>query len=589
MSADRRARLLLVGIIALGAALGAGAAWHWSFTFDESNHLEMGRRIVEDGDWGRFDNSKMPVSVLNALPWVLLQEADPRLRLWAARLPQLLWLAGTAAVAFAWAAGGRRSQQDGADTTDRRPALAAGLGAAAMVAWDPNLAAHGSLVTTDLPATFFTLLCCYTLLRLLEAPGPGGSRRAAAAGLAFGLAQAAKFTCAFLLPIELLIAAGWCLTLRTLRPLKWIPLFALAAWVGLNGAYAFQGTFTAGRDIPWQSQTFEPLRESAVPLPFPRPWLEGLDWVKADDDRGHGNIYADGRLTVNGQRDYYLRALGWKFPLPLLVLGLAGLVRRRPEAADLATLAPVGFLLLYFSLAFNFQLGLRYVLPVVPFFALWAARLSPRLLAAGVAWTLVSHLSWWPWTLSYFNERLTDRAQAWRHLADSNLDWGQTGRLTEAWRARHPSGLADPQVPAPGPALVSANALTGVLGDPARLACLREHHPPSEHLGYALYPYALTPDDLADCFPRAAVAGRRGGAITPGSAGSRVVVLWFRGEASLTVGQHTWSGSGKGETLLGAVIDAERSFDLSVSHEGPEARLFVDGVEVSLAGTPLTP
>jgi len=562
----------------LGVLLGASAAWHWSPTFDESNHLEMGRRIVEEGDWGRFDNSKMPVSALNALPWVLLQEADPGLRLWAARLPQLLWLAGCALVTFLWALRGAGERAG--------PSLTA-LGAAALVAWDPNLVAHGALVTTDLPAVFFTLLCCYSLLRLLEAPdGAGSWRRAAGAGLAFGLAQAAKFTCAFLLPIELAIAAGWCLWRRTLRPLRWIPLFALAAWVGLNGAYAFQGTFTAGRDIQWQSRTFEPLAESAIPLPFPRPWLEGLDWVKADDDRGHGNIYADGVLTPNGQRDYYLRTLGWKFPLPLLALGLAGLLRRRPRAEDLATWAPPAFLLLYFSLAFNFQLGLRYVLPVAPFFALWAARLSPRVLAVGAAWTLVSHLSWWPWTLSYFNERLTDRTQAWRHLADSNLDWGQTGRLTEAWREQHPAGVTDPLVPTPGPALISANALTGVLGDPARLACLRAHHPPTEHLGYALYPYDLSPDDLAACFPRVAVPGSGDGAVP---AGSRVVALWYRGEASMAVGEHTWSGSGKGEALLGAVVDAERSFDVSIAHEGPEARLFIDGVEVSLAGGPSTP
>ncbi len=547
-------------MLVVGAALGASAAWHWAPTFDESNHLEMGRRIVEQGDWSRFDNSKMPVSAINAVPWSLLTEADPASRLWAARLPQLGWLLGTAGLTFAAA---------------RRHGAAAALGAAALVAWDPNLVAHGSLVTTDLPCTFFTLACVLALLRVLDG---GGGRWAAGAGLAFGLAQAAKFTSAFLLPIELIIAGLWCLVRRTAAPLKWVPLFALAAWVGLNGAYAFQGTFTPGNAISWRSQTFAPLAESSVPLPFPRPWLEGLDWVKSDDDGGHGNIYVDGRMTSDGQRGYYLRAIGWKFPLPLLVLGVAGLFSRRREgAAEIALLVPPLFLLGWFSLRFNFQLGLRYVLPVAPFFALFAARLDPRLLAAGALWTLASHLSWWPWTLSYFNERLTDRTEAWRHLADSNLDWGQTGRLVDAWREAHPGGLVDPQVPAPGPLLVSANALTGVLGDPARLACLREHHPPSAHLGYALYPYDLSPSELEACFPAVVVEGGSGAI----QAGERVVVLWFRGEATLRIGDLEQSDGGNGERLIGAVVRAQRPFDVQIEHSGPEARLFVDGVDVA--------
>jgi len=554
-------RRWLALLLSIALAIGASQAWRWSATYDEPNHLEMGRRVVEQGDWSRFDNSKMPVSAINAVPWVLLQEADPARRLFAARLPQLGWLVGCAWVVFAW--------------TRERVGAPAALGAAALVALDPNLIAHSALVTTDAPCVFFYLLTCWLLLRALRRDR---WRDHALAGAAFGLAQAAKFTSAFLLPIGALIALGWCALRRSARPLRGVPAFALAAWLALGGAYAFQGVGDRAGDVSWRSALFSPLAESELPLPLPRPWLEGMDWVKSDDDQGHGNIYADGQMTAAGQRDYYLRALAWKFPLPLLLLALAGLPRLRRDGADaLAIAIPPAFLLAWFSLNFNFQLGVRYVLPVAPFLALIAARLPPRALYAGAAWTLVSGLTWWPWGLSYFNERLTDRVDAWRHLADSNLDWGHTGPLVEAWRAAHPEGLVDPQVPAPGPMLVSANALTGVLGDPARLACLREHLPPGEHLGYALYPYDLSPVDLGACFPTVDVAGGEG----PLPAGEHLVVLWFRGEAALTVGGRRLEDRGGGERLLGAVVRAGGPFDVAVEHQGPEARLYIDGREVA--------
>ncbi len=518
--------LVLIGLLA--CLIGASAAWHWTPTFDEPNHLEMGRRILQDGDWSRFDNSKMPVSTLNAAPYLLLEGRAPALRWWAARLPQLGWLLGTMLLVWGWA-------------RERRPqAPWAAVGAAALVAWEPNLLAHSSLVTTDLPCTFFVLAAAWSWARALEDPTRA---RSALAGAAFGLAQAVKFTSAFLVPIHGLLLVGWCLLARSLRPLKAVPVFVLAAWVALNGAYAFQGTFTPASEIQWQSRTFAPLAEVDLPLPAPRPWLEGLDWVKSDDDRGHGNIYVDGVLTPDGQDDYFLRALAWKLPLAWLIVAFGGLVagaRSRPWRRDtLAVAVPPLFLLLWFSIPFNFQLGVRYCLPVLPFLALAAAALPARWLAAAALWTLASQLTWWPWTLSYFNERLVDRTQAWQHLADSNLDWGHTGRAVEAWRADHPGGLVDPMVPAAGDLLISANALTGVLGDPARLACLREHLPPQEHLAYAHYPLSPTLDDLAPCGPLATPPADPAG---PFPAGEHVLALLFRGDATLTVGDTTQAG-----------------------------------------------
>src|SRR4029079_10275645 len=96
--------------------------------------------------------------------------------------------------------------------------------------------------------------------------------------------------------------------------------------------------------------------------------------------------------------------------------------------------------------------------------------------AGGAAWLVVSVLSWHPFYLSYFNELLSDRRQAWRILADSNLDWGQSERYVKRWLAAHPRAILEPPRPRTGIIVIRANFLVGVLGDD-RFAWLRRLDP----------------------------------------------------------------------------------------------------------------
>ena len=475
---------VLAGVLTLAVLLAASAAWHWSPTYDESNHLEMGRRIVDQWDFSRFDNSKMPISALNYLGHKMAW-GGPDEALFGARLVQLGWLIGTAIVTFLW--------------TRQLLGPWPAVGAASLVALDPNLMAHASVATTDAPCTFFVLLSTWLFWHALKDPS---RKRWLMAGGVLGLAQAAKFTSVFLVPILGLIALGFLLSTRNGKPFRGLGWYAAAALLALNGAYAFQGSFTPAKNIQWQSETFQPLASTPIPLPVPRAWAEGVDWVKADDDRGHGNVYVDGQMTPKGQKDYYLRALSRKFPLPLLILPLIGLWGMRGRGREaLPLVIPPLFLLTWFSVAFNFQLGIRYVLPVVPFLAIWAAHASPRLLGAGIAWTFVSGLSWWPWGLSYMNETVLDRSEAWRHLADSNLDWGQGQGAAEDWLLENPGGSVDPEWPVAGPMLVSGNVLTGVLRDPKYFTCVRAGESATEVVAGSYFAFELSAAEAAACRP----------------------------------------------------------------------------------------
>jgi hypothetical protein len=182
-------------------------------------------------------------------------------------------------------------------------------------------------------------------------------------------------------------------------------------------------------------------------------------------------------------------SLLYKTPLPFLLALLAApfALRRRGVRGESFLWLPILALLAVFSLAARVDYGLRYVLPILPLGAIYAARLVPALAARGRALRLaavallalypLSILAATPDTLSYFN--LLAGGQGDRILLETNYDWGQgLKRVQRAMAARGlpEIGLAyfghvDPEIygvrwhfPRPGePGLVaiSANFLHG--------------------------------------------------------------------------------------------------------------------------------
>ena len=71
-----------------------------------------------------------------------------------------------------------------------------------LVVFDPNLLAHGELVTADLPAALMTTMALYHFWQFLKF---GGKGRALLSAVALGLSQLAKYSCIYLYPIFLVI------------------------------------------------------------------------------------------------------------------------------------------------------------------------------------------------------------------------------------------------------------------------------------------------------------------------------------------------------------------------------------------------
>jgi hypothetical protein len=297
------------------------------------------------------------------------------------------------------------------------------------------------------------------------------------------------------------LAGGERLVWLAIRPAQRAKLVAAAILVSLlalNAGYGFQGTgrALAGYDF------FHPLLRSIagtplgwLPLPLPEQFLIGFD-DQYREASSHFSVYLLGETRRGGWPHYYLVTLLAKLPLPLfLLLGALGalLIRGRipltPVLAGSLAVVGVGFAL--FAAITDIDLGVRYLLFLLPFLHLAAAHLAlppvPRarqvLLALGFGWYATSSLLSHPHHLSYFSEAVGGAARGHRWLADSNLDWGQDlirlRRFLDAQGLERVAlsnfGLVDPSVygiawdplppasePAPAVAVVSVNHLLGI-------------------------------------------------------------------------------------------------------------------------------
>jgi tetratricopeptide (TPR) repeat protein len=494
-------------VIGLGVGLVLVTVLRTSITDDEPYFYRYGRRVLFTGSFNRpswMDNSKLPVSALNAVPeWAAAHVVIPtaglhdllqrsfgereasyirqHAELYAGRLVTLGFYVALCWLVFAWGC-----EIYGA---------AGGLAATMLVALLPTLLGHAGLVTVDVAATCTIFAAVYAVARCCAAPSFSA---ALMAGAAFGLAQLVKYTALQLIPIAMVIllvsvlaadaGARW---QRLRRGGVVLGIAAVVALAVINLGFAFDGTGVRLVELSCRSSACQSLRGLVghAPLPLPREYLNGLDQVSFDDQTGIGGgaVYLLGDLSRNGFASYYAIATVLKTPLPFLALLLLRPWRRRRVREDVVLLVPVLFLFVHLSFFFRTQLGLRYFLPAFPFLALlaagnWGGGRGPRLqwLCSGLLglYVLLSVLQC-PRYLSYFNALIGAPRNAYRYLADSNLDWGQDQFALWAWQRAHGG---EPAARETGLVVIRANDFTGI-NDSEAYAWLRGRAAPVDTVG----------------------------------------------------------------------------------------------------------
>ena len=525
---SRAQRALLFLVLAASVALDLAGMRRMTQTVDEPTHLRYGKNILAL-DSTRIDDSKMPISALNAVPGAVAERMPPGAvaaylaRPSTARYATVAFSVLTALCVFAWAR--------------RLYGPRGGLLATTLFAFDPNVLAHAQLTTTDIYAAGTMAIALYLFWRFLR---DGGWTLALASALALGLTQIAKYTAIVLFPLFLLTALLFHVPalLRAWREGRFgdlargatvfgtsaVAFIAISLFV-VNVGFLFNRTLTPFDQYSFQSGAFRALQSAAgvvgeAPVPAPYPYLEGLDLVMDHERTGasFGRPYLFGRLSAAGFPGYFFWASLYKVPLgtqALLVAAAVSYVMRRRYRTylrdELFLLVPIAFFAIYFNFFYRAQIGIRYFLILFPLVYILAAsvvsgqatlsRLARAGVVAAVAALVTSVLSYHPHYLAYFNELVLDRTQAYRILADSNLDWGQYGDYLEEYRVREPGSVWEPDRPVAGTILVRANMLVGVTGEPERFKWLRERFQPVGHIAHGILVYRVTPAELAAVGP----------------------------------------------------------------------------------------
>ncbi|MFI1169031.1 phospholipid carrier-dependent glycosyltransferase [Streptomyces sp. NPDC020801] len=331
-----------------------------------------------------------------------------------------------------------------------------GLVALALYAFSPDLIAHGSLATLDVPAAGFVLTSAWLLWRARRRP----RLYLPLAGAASGAALATKMNALPAVPVLLSLAVlSVCSGRRPAgRDARVRALAAGAGWAAVTAAVSVAVVWATylvvDPRLRWTSAEPVPavhgLRALLVDLmPFPGAYRDGMRI-----QFGFENYPWQGFLfghVYTGSRWYYLpAALLVKTPLGMLVLWAAGAValvasRRVRPAAPYLLVPPA--VLLAAAMHSSRDFGTRYALFLPMFLAVAAAavpavRRTRRVLAvtaALVAFVAVSSLRTFPCYLPYSNEAFGGPARTHLRLHDSNVDWGQDlGRLAGRLHTRYP-------------------------------------------------------------------------------------------------------------------------------------------------------
>lgn len=328
---------------------------------------------------------------------------------------------------------------------------AAGVAAALVCVFDPILLANFGLVYTDAGVAFFTVLTMLALWRFVQRPSWW---RILWTGLALGAALGTKYSAVVLVPaIALLLLAAW--------------FWPIAQEQGLPKSQARTTAWAQNYVVAFFAMCAVAMSVLLYVFLWPRDpgfYLTGMRQVNANHNPGW-LYYLAGTYAKHFNR-YYVEAWLLKAPIASIALTLVGAIAigrraKTPRLAWLFLVVPAGLYLLGYSL-FSDDLGVRYVLPVLPFslvaaalglLTLWSGTRWMRIAAgAAVVWLGAAMVGVHPDEGSYFNESacvLTrpssvgadgGTACGFEWLDDSNIDNGEGLKELRAWLDQHADG-----------------------------------------------------------------------------------------------------------------------------------------------------
>ena len=335
-----------------------------------------------------------------------------------------------------------------------------------LLAFEPNLIAHGSLVTTDMAVTAMMFASVYALYRYRRKPGV---LRLLVTGLAVGLMLASKHSGILMLPILfVLLFADILLVRKRNKTAKDTRLTRTL----LNNAAAYMAIFLIGLTFLWATYRFRyyalPGATSAT-VSLVDFFKESNDPEAADKLSGktvkfigrihifpESYVYGMADIVAFGVRPTYLlgklypRAQWFYFPVVFLIKSSIPLLLLLPLAVLIGKLyrkhpREVLFLLLpssaYFAICLtsSLNMGVRHILPVYPFFIIIAAagactlagkyRVFFYALVVLLLFHAVTAVRTAPNYIAFANDLCGGTDNTYHLVGDTNVDWGQNLKI----------------------------------------------------------------------------------------------------------------------------------------------------------------
>lgn len=335
-----------------------------------------------------------------------------------------------------------------------------------LLAFDPNLLAHGALVTTDAGLSCFLFATIYAFYRYVKAPSWG---RLSLVGLSLGFALAIKHSAIFIIPMLLILAICEILRLRlttkkdadaarNLRnpELRFIGSFVVIAIISLTVLWSFYGFRYQARpeglslnpSLADYSRAINPkeawlINTTASLHLLPESYLFGMTDILLTTYPG----YVLGKSYPQSVWFYFPLVFFIKSTLAFLALFLLTLLaiatRRLIYWREILFLSVPPILYFLVAIYAGTNIGVRHILPIYIFLSA---------LAGGTAWALTSWSRKWgyaivglllfhvvssaltfPHYIPYSNELWGGSGKTYKWLSDSNVDWGEQLKETKTY------------------------------------------------------------------------------------------------------------------------------------------------------------
>ena len=340
----------------------------------------------------------------------------------------------------------------------------AGIIALTFYSLSPTVLAHTRFVTTDVAAAAAFFISFYYLYKWLKTPT---KRNLWVLGIVLGLSLLTKFSTFLLIPIFGLIVVIWWISARggsAFGGKKYISgfIFALViVFLIVGAAYAFHiWSYPAQKQII--DTTFILSTFGFKPLADFNIWLSSQPYLRAyghymlgflmvlQRSEGGNTTYYLGTTGAAGSWTYFPIVYAIKEPLAYIILLFFAIflaiknsrkdfissIKNHPAETGMLIII---FVYWVFSIRSRLNIGVRHILPTLPFiYALTARQIAywiqgeawgkikrAAIIFLILVWAVISVIFVYPSFLAYFNETVGGHNNGYKYVVDSNLDWGQ--------------------------------------------------------------------------------------------------------------------------------------------------------------------